>query len=266
MNKLPCIYPTEWENEITLEDLDYLPFRNLFHFKSEVSRLTQINDDKCDVTYKEALSDLMQEKSKFDEKEYYTIRNLVRSNLLKRGLLSEEVYEEYKYDTSGIVVDYDIGKYAAGEPDCVIVPTQQYVDFFYELYINISYEASTTDYFIRQNTNKLLATVEELQRQHINIKITLVFAGKKCNEHNYFLSTIPLYSHKEFKDAKRMSSVLNDRLLRKFYFAVLEDYYGDDLASGYGNPVNLTKAMNIGKKFNEVDFFTDIKNKAEGNL
>jgi hypothetical protein len=55
-------------------------------------------------------------------------------------------------------------------------------------------------------------------------------------------------------------------LLRKFYFAVLEDYYGDDLASGYGSPVNLTKAMNIGEEFNEVDFFTDIKNKAEGNL
>jgi hypothetical protein len=55
-----------------------------------------------------------------------------------------------------------------------------------------------------------------------------------------------------------MSSVINDRLLRKFFFAILEDLYGDNLLPHYGRPVDLDTAMNVGSNFDEVKFFQDV--------
>jgi hypothetical protein len=261
--QLPQIYPSEWSNIVNLENLDVLEFRNLLHFKNYVSKLSQKDDNKCGVTYKQAVSDLQKGTSLFDSKTYHTIRNLVRSNLLKRGLLTQEVYENYKYATDGIVVDYDMGKYAAGEPDCIITPTMQYVDFFYELYVNISYRSRITDETIATNMNKMLATIEELQRQHINIKISLVFPAHQSNGTNDFLSIIPLFSHREFKTAEVMSSVLNNRLLRKFYFAILEDFYKSNLTEGYGSELKLNKTMNLADEFDEINFFTNIMTTAK---
>ena len=110
----------------------------------------------------------------------------------------------------------------------------------------------------------MLATIEELQRQHIHIKVSLVLPILKANSKNDFFSIIPVFSHKEFKTAEVMSSVLNNRLLRKFYFAVLEDFYKKDLAYNYGMAVNLPDAVNIGQNFNEVKFFTDIQSHVRG--
>jgi len=266
MLRLPDVFPKSWGERINLENLDFLPFRNLLHFKNHVSLLSQYDDDRCGVTYKQAVSDLLKGTSVYNEDEYKTIRNLVRSNLLKRGLLTQEVYEHFKYATDGIVVDYDMGKYSAGEPDCVITPTMQYVNFFYELYINISYRHNIEDSTIAHNMNKMLATVEELQRQHINIKISLVFPASKSNDKNDFLSVIPIYSHREFKTAKKMASVLNNRLLRKFYFAILEKYYGKDLSEGYGNELKLPHTMNLADNFDEIEFFTKIQSQAQESL
>lgn len=254
------IFPKSWKKEMS--PCSNLAFRNLQHFKHYVSKLTQENDEYCDITYADALKELLQGKSNFPEAEQADIRNLVRSNLHKRGLITEEVYENFRYSTDGTKVDVDVGKYAAGEADCVITPGVQYVDFFYELYISISYSYDVPNSLVRENVAKLLATIEELERQHIFIKIVLIFPDRNCNRGegpaNLF-SSIPLFSHKDPKDVETMSSVINDRLLRKFYFAVLEDFYGKDLASGYGKPVNLEGCMNIGKTFNEVDFFTEIQ-------
>jgi len=259
MIKLPDIYPKEWVPKLKMDTLDFIEFRNLTHFKTYVGKLTQKQNMKCDVSYAEAFSDLMNGTSQFTDETYMTIRNLVRSNLQKRGLITQEVYENYRYTVDGIIVDYDMGKYAAGEPDCVITPSVQYVDFFYELYVNISYRSGITNQTISANMNKMLATLEELQRQHINIKVTLVFPGERCNNENNFFSVIPLYSHREFKTASLMSSVLNDRLLRKFYFAILEDYYGDSLTALYGTPMMLPKTMNLGEPFDEIEFFKHIQ-------
>jgi hypothetical protein len=55
-----------------------------------------------------------------------------------------------------------------------------------------------------------------------------------------------------------MSSVINDKLLRKFYFAILEDYYGDTLYQSYGTAVTMDGSFNIGGKFDPVDFFINI--------
>lgn len=253
---LPDIFPKSWVKEIG--EVDFMSFRNLDHFRHIVSDLTQKTDDNCGVTYKIALDDLMRGNSNFPEEEQVSIRNLVRSNLHKRGLITEEVYEAYRYTVDGTSVGVDVGKYANGEPDCVMTPTRQYIDFFYELYISISYPHNVTNEKVRKNTAKLLATVEELERQHIFIKVALVLPIRGVSAGTNFFSAIPLFSHKDQKSVATMSAVVNDRLLRKFYFAIVEKLYGKKLDGSYGLAVTMPDCMNIGDEFNEVEFFETI--------
>ena len=260
---MPTILPVEWKSEFTSND--NVLFDSLDHFVYIVSKMTQREDNKCGMSYKDALSNLVRRKSDFPEKDQKTIENLVRQNLLKRGLITEEIYENFVYTngSEGSNVAVDIGKYAAGEADCVITPSRQYIDFFYELYVSISYHWGISNETVRENVAKLLATVAELERKHIFIKINVVLtissvASVNGDSRNLF-SLIPVFSHKDFKSVEIMSSVVNDKLLRKFYFAVVEDLYGKDLASGYGRPAQLSKTINIGEDLNEVELFEQIK-------
>lgn len=238
---------------------DNLEFRNLDHFIHTVSKLTQKEDDKCEITYKKALYNLKNKVSTISSTENESIRNLVRSNLQKRGLITAEVYEQFKYTDNGTCVGIDVGKYAAGEPDCIITPTRQYVDYFYELFISISYSYLVSNSDVKNNTAKLLSTIKELERQHIFIKITLVLPINSPSGKGNFFSSIPLFHHKEPKSVEIMSSVLNEYLLRKFYFALLEGIYEETLLSSYGTVMTLNKSMNIGNTFNEISFFKEIK-------
>lgn len=262
---LPDIFPKQWRDKFD-SGFRHFAFRNLDHFKHEMSLIKQQEDNKCGVTYAQALSDLLQGKSDFPESEQESIRNLVRSNLHKRGLITQEVYEAFRYSTDGTQVDVDVGKYTAGEADCVITPSRQYIDFFYELYISISYPYHVSNETVRENVAKLLATIEELERQHIFIKIMLVFpdidAGSG-DRPNLFCS-IPLFSHKDPKSVATMSAVVNERLLRKFMFALLENEFGKDLRSNYGIATDLATAMNIGSRFDEIEFFEKVHKIATG--
>ena len=169
------------------------------------------------------------------------------------------MYEAYQYTVDGTNVGVDIGKYAAGEADCVISPARQYIDFFYELYISISYPYYTTNETIRMNCAKLLATVEELERQHIFIKVSMVLPiNNPSKDGRNFFADIPLFSHKDPKSVNTMSAVINDRLLRKFFFAILENHYGDMLRNSYGTAVTMKGCLNVGDEFNEVEFFESI--------
>ena len=245
-----------------LNKYDNLEFRNLPHFINTVGQLTQKDDSKCGVTYARALTSLQRKESNFPKEEQESIRNLVRSNLHKRGLITEEVYENFRYATEGTQVGIDIGKYAAGEPDCVITPSRQYVDFFHELFISVSYSYMVTDADIRKNTAKLLAAVEELERQHIFIKITLVLPiGAPAENTLGFFSSIPLFHHKEPKSVNTMSAIVNERLLREFYFALLEGLYEDELFTSYGQAQRLDTAMSLGDEFDEIEFFESMQEK-----
>lgn len=257
---LPSIFPAKWSDSFTSND--NVLFDNLDQFIFTVSKLKQRQDENCDIAYKDALRKLIRRESDFPESEQDSIRNLVRNNLLKRGLITEEVYENFRYSHDGTQVGIDVGKYAAGEADCVITPNRQYIDFFYEIYVNVSYSWSVSNDTIRKNVAKLLATIEELERKHVFIKINAILpisgpATIDDTRRNFF-SAIPIFSHKDHKSVAVMSSVINERLLRKFYFAVLEDLYGSDLSSGYGHPVQLEKSMNIGNTFDEVELFESI--------
>lgn len=254
---LPDIFPKSFHTSTGARD--YFSFRNLDHFRHVVSKLTQRQDDYCNMTYAEALSKLLRGESDFPKSEQESIRNLVRSNLHKRGLITEETYEAYRYAVDGTTVGIDVGKYANGEPDCVITPAVQYVDFFYELYVNTSYPYSVSNDRIRTNCAKLLATIEELERQHIFIKIAMVLPIRRPSRTGKdFFADVPLFSHKDPKSVETMSSVINDRLLRKFFFAILENHYKEDLNDSYGTAVTLDGAMCIGEEFNEIEFFEEV--------
>lgn len=259
---LPSILLQSWKDE--MQDCDTVIFDSLDHFIYTVSKIKLKYDKACGVSYEEALKQLIQKESNFSKEQQKTIRNTVRSNLFKRGLITHEVYENFRYSTDGTQVSVDVGKYAAGEPDCVITPAKEYIDFFYELYVNVSYPHWVTDKEVKENVAKLLATVEELERQHIYIKINTVFCSlgsKKVQDYenpSKFFSIIPIFSHKDFKSVDLMSSVINDRLLRKFYFAILENLYGNEITSSYGQAKTLNKTINIGDSFDEIELFENI--------
>ena len=253
---IPDILPTSWD---FLQQCDITVFRNLSHFKNCVGQVKQRDTHKGGVDYVTALSDLVSNKPQITESKALSIRELVRSNLFKRGLITEEVYEEYRYTDSGTVVGFDMGRYAEGDPECIITPTHQYVDFFHEVYINASYSYILTDEQVTETTAKILSAIEELERRHIFIKVTLVLpiSSVSIDRDNYF-ALIPLFSHKEQKTIDTMSSVLNSRLLRKFFFAILEDQYGSRLSGNYGQVKSLPKTINMGDQFDEIRFFEGV--------
>jgi hypothetical protein len=258
---LSDIHPKEWSQALPEKNTVIFNYRNLLHFKSHVKTLTQKDSSSCDIQYALALKQLLTDTPTITEGEYEIIKNRVKQSLLKRGLITESVYESYHYDVEGEL--WDVAKVIAEDPACFLVPTEKYISYFYELYISISYPHYVPNSTIRDNMAKILATVELLEREHIYCKITLVFPDENCSSGNKknFLATIPLFSHRDPKSIATMSSVLNDRLLRKFFFAVLEDTFGDYLNSSYGIAITIPNVINVGDTLDEVEFCKSIINK-----
>lgn len=257
------IYPKEWKNTLKMDNTDVLQYRNLTHFKHHVSTLRQKEDNNCGVGYERALKEMLSNTAVINTGDYEIIKNKVKQVLLKRGLISENVYESFEYtvDGQGVV---DVAKYLANDPECILTPKMSYTNYFYELYISISYDWSVTNETIIENMSKILATIELLEKEHYYCKITLVFPDKRCNYGegpSNLLVLIPLFSHKDHKSIETMSAVLNDRLLRKFCFAILEDKYKSNLASGYGQSVELDKTINVGYNVNEIELAQQIIDK-----
>jgi len=258
---LPDIHPRSWLTKLNPADTVIFNYRNLLHFKSHVKTLTQKEINKCGIEYTTALKELLIDKPTITEGEYEIIKNRVKETLLKRGLITEYIYESYHYDVEGEL--WDVAKVIAEDPACFLVPTEKYISYFYELYISISYSYLVDNSTIRDNMAKILATIELLEREHIYCKITLVFPDSNCSIEgkNNFLATLPLFSHRDPKSIQVMSAVLNERLLRKFFFAVLENTFGTSLVPGYGNPTELDNVINVGHKLDEVALCKSILDK-----
>lgn len=258
---LADIHPSSWKEILSPKDTLIYQYRNLHHFKHHVKHLTQLGDDECGIPYVDALRDLLNDTPTITEGEYTIIKNRVKESLLKRGLITESVYESYHYDVEGEL--WDVAKVIAEDPACFLVPTEKYISYFYELYISISYPYTVSNSTIRENMAKILATVELLEREHIYCKITLVFPDQNCSsgDKKHFLATIPLFSHRDEKSIQTMSAVLNDRLLRKFFFAVLEDTFKEKLRANYGHAIDIPNVINVGHTLNEVDFCKSILDK-----
>lgn len=254
------IHPKEWSEILTPDSTSVYQYRNLLHFKNHVKQLTQRKDNNCGVSYAVALKELLIDKPQMTEGDYQIIKNKVKESLLKRGLITEDVYESYTYEVEGEI--WDVSKVIAEDPACFLVPNKKYTSYFYELYISVSYPYTIRNSTIVENMAKILATVELLEREHIYCKINLVLPIRECSNKGKpnYLAIIPLFSHKDTKSIDTMSAVLNDRLLRKFFFAILEDTYGSDLADGYGRPVDFPYAIKP-VDLNEVDLAQSIIDK-----
>lgn len=254
-------HPQDWKDHLDMDNTTIDEFRNLQEFKYEMSKITQEQDNHCGISYADALSDLINNRGTMSQGDYQIIRNKVKENLLKRGLISDTIYESYKYEVEGDLVD--IAKLLSGDPCCCLVPNETYTNHFYELYVSVSYPAHVSDSTIVENMAKILATVELLEQEKYFCKLSLIMPNRGCNNGNgpsNYLGIIPLFSHKDVKTIDTMSSVLNERLLRKFFFARWEDMYGSGLASSYGNAVELPMSIRP-VDLDEVDLASDIINR-----
>lgn len=251
------IYPPEWHSSLDLARTTVFQYRNLHHLKSHLKTVTQKNDTSGDISYTAALKELLTNTPTMLEGDYQLIKNRVKSNLIKKGLISENCYENYTYDVQGEI--WDVAKVIAEDPACFLVPSQKYTSFFYELYINISYSHTITNREVLESMAKILATVELLEAQHIYCKITLILPIRNCSSgtKSNFFALVPLFSHRDPKSIATMSAVLNDRLLRKFFFAILEDTYGSTLRSSYGTVVTLPMSISP-HNLDEITLCSDI--------
>jgi len=257
-NPLMNHHPKVWENTVT-KDWTILNFNNLPHFKQTVSSITQKSDNACDINYKEALNELVRGKATIKDSEYKLIKDKVREALIAKRLITREIYKGYEYSTEGDTID--VARFASGNPECCIKPKSKGKVHFYELYINISVKGSMDDSVLKSKIARLLATIELLESRKIFIKVNIVDTSMHVNVgegKKHLLLILPLFSHREIKTIKTMSSVINERLLRKFSFAISEDLYGENLASGYGQPQDLPKVINLSQDLDEVAIATDI--------
>jgi len=196
-------------------------------------------DNKCGITYKKALKELIRGKATIDEDKYRLIKDKVREALIAKKLISKDIYKGYEYNIEGDTID--VARFASGNPECFIKPKYKGKVHFYELYINntVPYSISSSEF--QNKIARLLATIELLESKKIFIKVNMVISAEKCNNTNKpnLLLIVPMFSHKVKKSIKTLSSVINERMLRKFYFAIVEDMYGKDLCSSYGEVYNL---------------------------
>lgn len=239
-------YPQEWRDKINIKNTNIFEYRNLQHYKNHISTISSsVDDRRSGCTYSTALDDLLASKPTMMQGDYEIIKNKVKNNLIKKGLISENVYESYKYDVEGDI--WDVAKVIAEDPMCCLVPTETYKNYFYELYISAAYPWYVKDEEVRESMAKLLATVELLEREHIYCKITIVSAntsvGKADDGKTNILILLPLFSHREPKSIETMSAVVNERFHRKFSFATFEDTYGSNIYGGYGRPLELPNAI-----------------------
>ena len=254
----PDWLPHSWGQYFTNTSI-FVNFRNIEHFKHYVSKVKQKDDKQCGVSYSTALDDLLRNKATISKDKYELVKNTVRNNLLKRGLISETCYESYEYHHEGDIIDYS--KLAEMDPNCCLVPSEKYINYFHELFINISYPYYVDDSTVRDNMAKILATIECLEHERIYIKVSLVFFGSgSIDTGGNFLSVMPLFHHKETKTIELMSSILNERLLRKFYFAIMETELGDKLSASYGMAIKPSHCVDVWD-VKEVDLVKDIYKK-----
>ena len=254
--------PQQWLTVLPESSTTILQFNNIHHFKNTVSLVTQLKDDKCDITYNQALAELKANKGTMSSKDYQVIKDKVRSALLKRNLISEDIYQGFEYTTEGELID--IARFIEGNPECVITPKTAGKNHFYEIHINTSIPWNVTDREVQNKLARILATIELLESQKIYIKVNAVFSAENVNNGSgkeNLLITMPIFSHRDGKSIDALSSVVNVRLLRKFGFAIFGDLYGKDIAGGYGRPVKLPHTINLMDNFDECEVAADILDK-----
>lgn len=175
------------------------------------------------------------------EAEIDLIRNTVRNNLIKRGIITGTVYEGWKYDVDGIIVDY--AELAAGNSECMMKPVKKYDKYFYELYINMSIPWSVSSSSIKEGAIKLIETIKLLEERNIEIKINVVLysQGMFRNGDNW-LTIIPICNHLEYKDYNLIYPFINGEFLRGPLFQIMKRH---DSTEGLGRATKLDNTVNL---------------------
>ena len=177
-----------------------------------------------------------------DEETVELVTNNVRNNLIKRGIVSGTVYEGYKYDIEGEIVDY--AELSTGNPKCMMKPIKKYDKYFYELYVNMSIPYTVTEKEIQEGAIRLAETIKLLEELHIEIKINIVLYsdGMYMNNDNY-LFICPLISHLEYKDHKLLLPYMDGEFLRQALFTIMKN--SGNTRGSLGTATKLDNTVNM---------------------
>ena len=241
-------YPAIWEKSelLAVENAGVVEFRNIPHFVEQMELLRKANEKSdFEFNFGETLDDLKAQKGMIDKDDYEAIYNTVRNNLIKKGLVSPSYAEDYKYHHEGLILD--VAKLVERDPQCMLTKNIEYISSFYELNINLVYPAVIDSQVIKDGISRLLATITILEAEHKYCKLNLVVAvNNGCRNNDSMLMMLPLYSHNDFKSIELMSSIINEKFLRTFYFAIQDDFYGvDKVSSTRGEAVKMAQCINI---------------------
>ena len=177
-----------------------------------------------------------------DEKSTSLVINNVRNNLIKRGIVTGTIYEGYKYDIEGDIIDY--AELATGNPACMMKPVKKYDKYFYELYINMSIPYHIKEEEIIEGAIRLAETIKALEELHIEIKVNIVlYSQGMFNNNDNYLFIMPLLSHLEYKDHKLLLPYIDGEFLRKVLFTVMTN--NGNTSSDLGNATKLDNTVNL---------------------
>jgi len=187
---------------------------------------------------------------KMDKKSTELVVNNVRNNLIKRGIVTGTIYEGYKYDIEGDIIDY--AELATGNPACMMKPIKKYDKYFYELYVNMSIPWSVDEKKIIEGAIKLAETIKCLEELNVEIKVNIVlYSENMFNDRRNYLFVMPLVSHLEYKDHQVLLPYMDGEFLRKVLFTTMHSHDGVDTNS-LGRAVKLKNSVNLWE-LNEVE-------------
>jgi len=177
-----------------------------------------------------------------EEKKVDEVRNNVRNNLIKRGIVSGTIYEGYKYDFEGEIIDY--AELSTGNPKCMMKPIKKYDKYFYELYVNMSIPYTISEREIQEGAIRLAETIKALEELHIEIKVNIVLYSQKMyiNGENY-LFICPLVSHLEYKDHQVLLPYMDGEFLRQALFTIMSN--SGNTVGTLGNATKLKNSVNL---------------------
>ena len=190
-------------------------------------------------TFKKEIKELEMDPSMIEK-----VSNTVRNNLIKRGIITGTVYEGYKYDVDGDIIDY--AELATGNPRCMMKPLKKYDKYFYELYINMSIPWSVDASDIEEGAIRLIETIKALEELNIEIKLNVVLfsRGMYTNGTNY-LFIMHLANHLEFKDYRLILPYINGNFLRGPLFNTMYKQGMGSVDDGLGQATKLKNSVNL---------------------
>ena len=212
-------------------------FDNKFEFIKSIEKHSGDYTSQINQFKKEVNGDIDVDRNKAE-----TIKNEVRNNLIKRGIITGSVYEGYRYGVEGEIIDY--AELAAGNSHCVMTPIKKHDKWFYELYVNMSIPWSVQDDEINEGAIRLVETIKLLEELNVEIKINIILYSRRLfKDGRDYLFILPLASHSEYKDYESIYPFMTSNFLRGPLFETMRSH-GETVAN-LGQATKLENALNL---------------------